>query len=141
MKECVHCGNIKALTEFRYRKKRNSIEYYRMAECIECERQKERDRYYQNHEENKQKLRQKVRFVYYGVTENQYQEMIQKQNNTCAICNTSEPGGRGGWHVDHNHTTGKVRGLLCHCCNTGLGLFKDSQELLIKAKDYLNECK
>jgi hypothetical protein len=60
----------------------------------------------------------------------------------CHICGRSAADsvlkqGRAGLHLDHNHTTGKVRGLLCSTCNTGLGCYKDSTDLLSKAILYL----
>lgn len=55
----------------------------------------------------------------------------------CEICSTRRPGGTGGWHVDHCHTTGRVRGILCSNCNTGLGTFQDSTRFLERAADYL----
>ena len=78
----------------------------------------------------------------YGITYSHYLEMLEKQNNRCSIC-----GGEGfimnkDIHklklvVDHCHATGVVRGLLCHNCNRGLGLFKDDLNSLNKAMEYL----
>jgi len=64
-------------------------------------------------------------------------ELREHQQNRCAICDASEPGGQGDFHVDHDHATGKVRGLLCSRCNTSLGLYRDSPERLRRAADYL----
>ncbi len=80
----------------------------------------------------------------YGITEQEYETMKERQNYKCAIC------GSGGFlignnnHseslvVDHNHETGKVRDLLCHNCNRGLGLFQDNPELLRTAYNYLKD--
>ena len=80
----------------------------------------------------------------YGITADQYDQMIIDQNNGCAICGSTEMGGRGEGTrlaVDHNHETGKVRGLLCTSCNNGLGRFKDDPELLVKAATYLKSYK
>ncbi len=56
----------------------------------------------------------------------------------CAICGGPPTGsGRGSYMFDHNHKTGKFRGLLCSQCNTGIGLFRDNPELLMKAIAYL----
>jgi len=72
----------------------------------------------------------------YGVTKEFLVELFEKQNGHCAICGEI-PKTERGLHVDHCHKTGVVRGLLCHGCNTGLGSFKDSPELFIKAISYL----
>jgi len=74
----------------------------------------------------------------YGITQDEYIKLSDKQNNSCAICKTIQPGGRHNtWHIDHEHSTGKVRGLLCWLCNSGLGKFKDNSELLKSAINYL----
>lgn len=61
--------------------------------------------------------------------------MLEAQGGCCAICKA--PKGNK-LCVDHDHRTGKVRGLLCSNCNAGLGMFKDSEDLLQSAKGYLN---
>ena len=75
----------------------------------------------------------------YGITIEDYEAMLDAQDGRCAIsaCDATEPGGRGGWHVDHDHVTGKVRGLLCTNCNSGLGRFRDDPAVLRAAADYL----
>ena len=75
----------------------------------------------------------------YGITFTDYKSMLEQQNNRCAICNSTDPKrGTKNFSVDHCHTTGKVRGLLCSSCNLGLGHFQDDTKLLDKAKEYLN---
>lgn len=76
----------------------------------------------------------------YGMTEEDYNKMLEEQKDRCAICDTSVKTGR--WKrlcVDHCHTTGKVRGLLCNECNRGMGLLKDNADILRKAATYLDE--
>jgi hypothetical protein len=64
--------------------------------------------------------------------------MFKAQNGQCAICASSDPGGGfKNFAVDHNHTTGEIRGLLCTRCNRGLGLFKDDPVLTQLATNYL----
>ena len=78
----------------------------------------------------------------YGITIEQMVAAMEKQNHGCAICgysDTSNP--RYFPYVDHCHTTGKFRGVLCATCNTGLGLFKDSSELLKTAALYIEDNK
>ena len=72
----------------------------------------------------------------YGISLEKFEEMLSLQNNACAICSKtiSEPGDS---YVDHCHNTGKIRKILCINCNSGLGQFKDSPEILKKAYEYL----
>ena len=87
------------------------------------------------------------RFKRYGVTKQAYTDMYIAQGGKCAICGTADPGSRAAkdgsksFCVDHCHTTGKVRGLLCFKCNTGIGNFKDNPKYLQAAIDYLREKK
>jgi hypothetical protein len=67
--------------------------------------------------------------------------MKEDQGHKCAICSTTEPGGRGDFHVDHDHETGEVRSLLCCKCNLGLGYFNDNIETLLDAVEYLRSYK
>jgi recombinational DNA repair protein (RecF pathway) len=72
----------------------------------------------------------------YGLTFEDYETMKQLQQNCCAICgNTSER----NLDVDHNHSTGKVRELLCSNCNTAVGLLKEDEQLFRKATEYLHK--
>ena len=72
----------------------------------------------------------------HGLTLDDYDRMLAEQGHRCAICGTpAAPGER--LHVDHDHETSEVRGLLCGPCNRGLGLYKDSPALLANAINYL----
>lgn len=73
------------------------------------------------------------------MTIEKYNEMIKLQNNCCALCNTPASSLKRILNVDHNHSTGMVRELLCDLCNRGLGYFKDSSDLLQKAILYLKK--
>jgi hypothetical protein len=73
----------------------------------------------------------------YGITETEYLELAKKQQFVCKICNGFD--NERTLAVDHCHTEGTIRGLLCHKCNRGLGLFQDDIELLLKAINYLND--
>lgn len=71
---------------------------------------------------------------------NKFNELKIQQNHCCAICGTNKPNGRTNeFVVDHCHNTGKVRGLLCHPCNSGIGMFKDEVDILNKAILYLTK--
>lgn len=71
----------------------------------------------------------------YGLTEEKYKELFIEQDNKCSICGTSFEDTKA--FVDHDHKTGKVRGLLCTQCNTLLGMAKDDTEILDAAIQYL----
>ena len=73
----------------------------------------------------------------FGITVDQYEAIAKQQNDCCAICGTPQLELRRKMAVDHDHVTGKVRALLCHNCNVGLGNFKDSEQILTKAIKYL----
>lgn len=74
----------------------------------------------------------------HGLSGAERDAMLAAQGGKCALpsCRTTEPGG-SGWCVDHDHTTGVVRGVLCHSCNVGLGLFRDDPNLLADARQYV----
>ena len=74
----------------------------------------------------------------YGLTETDYKEMLESQGGVCAICNTHYD---YHLHVDHDHSTGDIRGLLCKDCNLGLGHFKDDSGRLYNAMKYLKGSK
>ena len=77
--------------------------------------------------------------VNYGITLEDYKRLSEKQNNRCAICRKEASEGTKALSVDHDHKTGKVRGLLCGNCNTGIGLLQESEKLLLKAILYLEQ--
>ena len=87
-------------------------------------------------EEVKRRMRERWREREHGVSQADFERMLFWQNGRCAICGDEFKSNRMT-HVDHNHNTGKVRDLLCHHCNAGLGLFKDSVLRLQQAIDYL----
>lgn len=68
----------------------------------------------------------------YGLTEEQYETKKKLQGQRCAICNQVK-----NLCVDHNHKTGRIRGLLCHNCNTALGFLKENTDYLFNAIRYL----
>ena len=68
----------------------------------------------------------------YGITADQFDAMVEAQGGVCALCRARKPE-----HVDHDHLTGAVRGVLCSCCNQGLGNFRDDAATLRLAADYL----
>lgn len=80
--------------------------------------------------------------INYGISAKEYIDMLERQNHVCAICGEPETkihkGVLASFCVDHDHETGKIRGLLCSSCNTAIGHLRDDVELLRTAIDYLN---
>lgn len=76
----------------------------------------------------------------FGITFEHYSSMLEKQNGVCKICKQTESIGKNkNLSVDHCHTTGKIRGLLCHTCNTTLGKVKESIQTLQTMCDYITK--
>ena len=84
-----------------------------------------------------------------GLSRVEFDALLSLQGNKCAICDRTEPGGKGRWHVDHDHDCPEhgskkacqkcYRGLLCFNCNVALGYLGDSPMALLRAADYLME--
>lgn len=73
----------------------------------------------------------------YGLPKGRYKQILKIQKGCCAICKTNSPAPKKTFCVDHCHKTGKVRGLLCHRCNTMIGHAKDNIQTLKNAIDFL----
>lgn len=76
----------------------------------------------------------------HGISLNEFRIREDRQGGVCAICRLPQSGGRGErLYVDHDHATGKIRGLLCHSCNSGIGMLGDSPERIDRASKYLRD--
>jgi hypothetical protein len=134
MRTCKTCG-IKATNneELKLFQKGSSYKFGRQPHCKKC--------YLSRESMIKSNNSLDKRCRKFGITVDDYNNLISIQNNSCAICNKhkDEFSGRGNnFHIDHCHTSGKVRGLLCSNCNTGLGQFKDNIKSLENAIQYLS---
>lgn len=101
------------------------------------------DWYYANKDRQRESARKNNRKKWYGLEHEDYLQMLENQNHVCAICGKAETvknpsGAIKPMSVDHCHTTGKVRGLLCTKCNIALGNFNDDVSILQSAINYLN---
>lgn len=108
------------------------LRYTSSTDCVVCHRLSSR----QQGRKKISSIVEKNRIKVCGVDDDKFNAMLKSQNFKCAICRNDLKNDRST-HLDHNHKTGKVRAILCHYCNTGLGLFKDNVELLQKAISYL----
>ena len=136
---CKHCGVEKPKSEFH---KRSGYKDGIRPFCKECRRIYEVKSYHKHKHKRpydyKYHKDSKLRRAY-GISYAEYEKMLNAQNGGCAICGTTKTGKRKAFHVDHCHDTGRVRGLLCGNCNSGIGNLRDDVGLLQRAIEYLTE--
>jgi len=134
MKTCAKCETEKPENEFRPMAKTGKNQKYLRSYCRPCDNDYER---VERHEYRRNWQLKKA----YGISLGEYQMLFDLQDGKCAICDNSETDSTNGivhlLAVDHDHDSGKVRGLLCKKCNTAIGLLKHQESLLDKAKKYL----
>jgi hypothetical protein len=151
-KECQACHVPKPLEEFR--KHRSTPDGYTHI-CLEClraqrgpvldltpdeKRERQLAKLRQRHADDpayRERHRGHQIKTAYGLLPEQYEALVDRQDGLCAICR--KPPGKRALHIDHNHETGAIRGLLCFECNSGLGKFGDDPELLRVALRYLGK--
>lgn len=155
---CSMCGKTKPEDEFYRRSDGRPRSYCKACYSIHNRQQRKahkaaRDEYdrqrgsgWERHPENREKYAPTDRQAHdkylqrtYGITIEDFDAMLSKQDGTCAICDgrNSDSARNRRMTVDHDHETGKVRGLLCFTCNTSIGKLGDTYEALQKAADYL----
>ena len=86
------------------------------------------------HKTNRAHIQQYYRTKLYGLSKEQYEALLVSQNYKCAICKTAD-----AKEIDHCHTTGKVRGILCGPCNRGIGIFKENRTTIAAVLAYLGD--
>jgi hypothetical protein len=125
--------------------KKENREHYNQWLREDRKKDPEKYRQYERNSVNKYgitKIRRTEVLRIHGLTIEQHDKMIKLHENRCAICKKEETRkGRSGsitpLCIDHCHLSNKIRGLLCHDCNTGIGKFKDSIDFLVNAIEYL----
>ncbi len=148
-KTCFGCEQTKDITEFY---KHKAMADGHLNKCKPC-KVKDSNSWIslnmEQHIKGTEKSRKK-RFQYlrvynrkkkYNLTDAQHQKMLLEQNNLCAICLLIPETLTKPLYVDHDHKTGKVRGLLCQKCNTAFGMFLESEEIMQNAISYSKRTK
>lgn len=121
-KPCSRCKIDKPIEVFQKRSRsKDGLSSY----CDSCTKELYRSKYSKSRIKNT-----------YGIEYSHVESLIKSQSNRCAICSNifkelSE------MHIDHCHKSGNVRGLLCHNCNSGIGMLKDSADIIFSAYEYL----
>ena len=133
-KVCKVCGIEKEINQFGLSHRKNKKPCIRNY-CKLCGIEKTK-KYYKN---NPNLQREQILKYKFGITLNEYDNLLELQNFQCAICGSKDTKRKKSkyFSVDHDHKNGEVRGLLCHHCNLGLGNFQDNPTILSKAIDYL----
>jgi len=139
-KVCASCEIKKSVDKFKFRK--DSSDGYR-SHCSEClsktasNKWKEDKKFQQRGKERSRKYSLKTK---YGLTLEEFNGMCKAVNYSCEICGTHiNELSHDTLYVDHCHTTGKIRGLLCNTCNSGISMLQDDETIMLKAIDYINK--
>ena len=145
-KICTKCSEEKSLTEFNKKKDNKDNLSNRCRTCTNKygreyyknnpEKQREKSKLW--HKNNRERTKNNILKLKFGINLEEYRSILKKQNYCCNICGVNEKDLNQSLSVDHCHTTGKIRGLLCNICNVSLGGFKDSKKILQKAMDHLD---
>lgn len=147
MKQCRDCGCIKSKEEFIKNKLfSDGIDTL----CLVCNRvrvkkwrtvnpEKRKAQEKRESDPNKEYNRRKHLKNVYGISLEDYDLLYLKQDGCCAICGIHQSSIKQRFHLDHCHTTGKIRGLLCQHCNHLLGRARDTRRILQSAIDYLDK--
>ena len=127
MQECSNCRKKKDPTKFRKHRRA----------CRACEA--EYNKRWRESDPDSALRNKRSSLRRYGITLEDYQALLAKQEGKCAICGNGQSSKFVSLDVDHCHRTGKVRGLLCSNCNSGLGRFSDKVTLLKSAIKYIRK--
>lgn len=136
MAYCSGCDSEKLTSEF---SKDSGTPRGIKSRCKECRKQE----YQANKQQAAKAMRRRNLRVKFDISNAEYIELSHAQGDVCAACGQPETRIINGillpLSIDHDHATGKIRGLLCQACNLGLGYFRDNIENLSNAIDYLME--
>jgi hypothetical protein len=132
-KQCQFCKKTLTLEQFfKNKKTRDGFGSY----CKNCKQQKNNKSWTKNRYKHLEERKNNHLLKTYNISLKDYKEMLNNQYGLCAICFSKD---KRKLAVDHNHKTGKIRGLLCQRCNQGIGMFQDNYELLINAIKYIKK--
>lgn len=143
-KQCSMCKTVKPVSDFHARKNRKSGLQSKCKPCIKVYRGNWSRADYDSSWITKKLIEDPLYYrkanlkKAYGISLEDYEETLAKQGGVCKVC-LGPALGKGAYHVDHDHKTGKIRGLLCHKCNVALGMVQDSKGHLVALIEYLKQ--
>ena len=129
MKQCSKCNQTKSLSDF-YIIPKSGNPHGSCKECFKLSSKRSREKLGREHRKNYELQ------WHYGIGLEEYNEMLNQQGGKCACGSTTGRSNAEALHVDHDHNTGLIRGLLCHRCNRAIGLVDDPASLRALA-DYI----
>lgn len=135
-KLCPKCGKVKLLDEFYFTR---GVRKRRQAYCKVCKTEIARTFRKEHTTRIKHKDFSNKLSWQYGITEEQYNAMFEQQKGCCAICGKHQSQQNIRLCIDHDHKTGRIRGLLCQKCNIGLGWLEKLRDFLPVVWSYLGE--
>lgn len=137
VKHCSKCGHDKSIELFSNDKTSKDGLCHWCKNCCSLNSRRHHENN-KNSEEYKLKRRDSYLRTTYNISLNDYNDMLNRQDGKCLICIRELADGGHTTHVDHCHSSGEVRGLLCTNCNRGLGYFKEDVDSLYRAITYLS---
>lgn len=144
--DCFHADNRPKAIKNRYGKKYRCIACYKQfheqphvkAKCYENSKKSINKFKKDKPDEYSERVRKQNLKSNYGLSVDEFDSLLRSQGGVCAICKTSEPGGKHDqFIVDHNHTTGGLRSILCNDCNGAIGYFQDNVVIIQNLIDYI----
>lgn len=133
VKECKKCGGEFPATTQYFTKS----DGYLCSPCNSCRNADRRRRVSENPEKYRKSYRKQSVKRTYGLSNEEFERLVENCKNCCMICGRHSSEQEKELHVDHCHKTGKVRGLLCSRCNTGIGMLGDNADSVKRALEYL----
>lgn len=119
---------------WRLANKERRREYDRLYQA--AHRDERHKRHVESYSKNREAILSALRKRSFGVEDGDVETLLKQQGGRCGICGTDNPG-KHDFALDHDHATGAIRGMLCHRCNGGLGMFRDDPTVIEKAIAYL----
>ena len=143
LRYCKECGlEAHSQEDLELFRKCKKSPYGRRNKCRKCWAEHGRRYRAINADKVKASRQESMMKIRYGIDFKTYDEMFEQQDGKCKICGSEDNKTSGKrFAIDHCHSTGKVRGLLCGHCNTGLGMFADDPTRMLSAVKYLADSK
>jgi hypothetical protein len=137
---CSKCGDKKYVSKWYRPKEKNKKKKWVCSRCRDKKYIIKKEKRHQNFKPGTREYRRDNFLMFmYGISLMDYNALVLSQNNRCKICGKHRDEQKNDLHVDHNHVTNEIRGLLCQDCNMALGYVHDNIDILLNAIRYLEK--